>query len=62
MAQVAPRSNNRSSTLPRESGNRTYIITASWMILDDALKERNELSALLIRQRYGCFTAPAILA
>jgi hypothetical protein len=43
---LIPRSNNRSSTLRKLSGNRTYIITTRRMISGDELKYRNGLSSL----------------
>jgi len=52
-----PRSNNRSSTFRKESGNRTYIITTRRITSGDELKRRNALGGLaldlrLIRGRY----------
>ena len=43
-----PRSNNRSSTLRRLSGNRTYIMTTSRITSGDELKQRNGLAGVVI--------------
>jgi hypothetical protein len=43
-----PRSNRRSSTLRKLSGNRTYIITTSRMTSGDELKRLKGLSGLAL--------------
>ena len=46
-----PRSNSRSSTFRRESGNRTYIMTTSRMTSGDELNRRNGLGGLALDLR-----------
>ena len=50
-ARLISRSRNRSSTLQSESGNRTYIITASRMTSGLVLKQRNGECFVI---RHGC--------
>ena len=47
-----PRSNNRSSTLRRLSGKRTYIITTSRITSADELKYLNGFADLVIQPVY----------
>ena len=47
-----PRSNSRSSTLRKLSGNRTYIMTTKRITSGDELKHRNGLSGFALDLRF----------